>query len=77
MHNNSLVNEEKAEKDEVRRYQIYRFLLTINFGYFNKKNKFYFMFRSRKQLHVNFYLKFSPFRTHFFSEIRLPREFLL
>ena len=44
MHNNSLVNEEKAEKDEVRRYQIYRFLLTINFGYFNKKNKFYFMF---------------------------------
>ena len=44
MHNNSLVNEEKAEKDEVRRYQIYRFLLTINFGNFIKKNKFYFMF---------------------------------
>lgn len=44
MHNNSLVNEEKAEKDEVTRDQIYRFLLTINFGNFNKKNKFYFMF---------------------------------
>ena len=33
MHNNSFVNEEKAEKDKVREDQ---FLLTINFGNFNK-----------------------------------------
>ena len=67
----------KQKKMRLEGTKIYRLLLAINFGNFNKKKKFYFMFSSREQLHVNFYLKFSPFRTHFFAEIRLPREFLL
>ena len=55
MHNNSFVNEEKAEKDEVREDQ---FLLTINFGNFNKKNKFYFIFDQESNCTSIFILNF-------------------
>ena len=55
MHNNSFVNEEKAEKDEVREDQ---FLLTINFGNFNKKKKFYFIFDQESNCTSIFILNF-------------------